>query len=153
MKRTGIKRVGKSATSKLQKKCDSFLTKIAKLHSPFCECCGDPTQVGHHWIEKSRSARLRYEVDTEEQQGNIISLCHKCHFLIHNRFGANIVGSLDVANIIIKKRGKAWFNRMNRLSREIIKTNKAYYEGELERLQGIVDNFLAIIVVHGNIKE
>lgn len=132
MKRTRLNKTGKSATSKLQKKCDSYLTPIVKAQSPCCESCGQPTQVGHHWVEKSRSARLRYEIE------NIIPLCHKCHFLIHNRFGSNIVGSLDVANIIIKKRGKAWFNRLNKMSREIIKTNKAYYEGELERLQNIL---------------
>ena len=133
MKRTPLKRKSKSVTSKLQKKCDSYLTPIVKQQSEMCEAgCGNYTQVGHHWIEKSRSARLRYEIE------NIIPLCNSCHSKIHNRFGNNIVGGVDIAEVIIKKRGRDWFNRMNKLQGEMIKTNKAYYEEQLEKLENIL---------------
>ena len=135
MKRTPIRRKGKSITSKLQAKCDKLLTPIVKLQSEMCEAgCGNPTQVGHHWIEKSRSARLRYEIE------NIIPLCNSCHTKIHNRFGNNIVGGIDIAEVIIEKRGREWFDRMNKLQSEIIKTNKAYYEGQLEKLENILEH-------------
>lgn len=121
--------MAKSPTTKLQEKCDSFLTPIIKKKKPFCESCGQPTQVAHHWIEKSRSNFLRYDFD------NLIALCNSCHVKIHNRFGSSISGAYDVADTIIKKRGKKWKKDMDILGKKLIKINKKYYEDKLEELK------------------
>lgn len=117
----------------MQGKCDALMTPIAKLMNPKCEAeCGSRTQVGHHWIEKSRSAGLRYDTD------NIVSLCNFCHGKIHNNFRNNVVQSIDIALTIINKRGIKWYNKLNsmqvELSKTKLKTNRAYYEAELKRL-------------------
>lgn len=116
----------------LKKKCDELLTPIAKLNNKFCEAgCGRKTQVGHHWIEKGRSNRLRYDID------NIVSLCNVCHSQIHNNFRNNVVQSIDIAMTIINKRGKDWYDRMKLLQPEKVITNKEYYVNEFNRLTRI----------------
>lgn len=120
-----------SALGKLQKKCDALMQIENKKRHKKCEACGGPNQVAHHWIEKSRSANLRYNED------NLIPLCNSCHSKIHNVFGNNIVGGRDIGDIIIKKRGKKWKERMDREGRIQIKVNKDHYEkilSEYEKL-------------------
>lgn len=133
MKRTTLNKVGKSSCSKLEKKCDAFLTPIAKLKNPQCECCGLPTQVGHHFIEKSRSNFLRY--DTEN---NIISLCNVCHYKIHNKY--SVIGIIDVSDIIRKKRGEEWFNYIQSARHTTIKKDILWYQTNFERLTTILNS-------------
>ena len=116
----------------MQRLADTLITPTIKKLHPKCGACGNPTQVGHHWIEKSRSSRLRYDIDL-----NIIPLCNSCHSKIHNLFGNSIVGGLDVADIIRKKRGEDWYNKVREIGREIIKTDLAFYEQNYERLKQI----------------
>ncbi len=134
MKRTKLAKTGKSNSSKLEKVNDSLLTPIIKLIYPSCEACGSETQVAHHWIEKSRSSYLRYVLD------NLIGLCHSCHAKIHNRFGNSVVGCLDVADIIIKKRGKKWAEQMKRDAVKIIKKDIFWYEEHHTNLKNTLDN-------------
>jgi hypothetical protein len=112
-----------------QKRCDELLTPIVRKEHPRCEACGQETQVAHHFIEKSHSAKLRYDF------GNLIALCHSCHAKIHNRFGNSISGSLDVANIIIGKRGEIWYETLKRVGREQIRVNIGYYKEKLVELK------------------
>lgn len=109
------------ALSTLRNKADALLTPLAKKVHPQCECCGAPTQVGHHWIEKSRSSYLRYAIH------NIISLCNSCHAKIHNRFGNNVVGGIDVAEVIISKRGREWKEQLDKEQPTYIKVDRIYY--------------------------
>ena len=135
MKRSYIKKTGKSATSKLQKKCDKLLSPIMKDQYPVCLLNGDPdnpnctynTNVAHHHVHKSASATLRYNLS------NLIPLCTHCHLMLHHN-------ESYWASKIVDIKGLEWFNALEIKKREIIKTNKAYYEGELERLQSYVDN-------------
>jgi len=126
-----------TTTKQLQKECDDLLSYIAKKQKPMCEAlCGNKTQVGHHWIEKSRSAGLRYNID------NLVSLCNVCHSRIHNKFKNNVVQSIDIALIIIKSRGTGWYKRMSKLQADlkdvVVKRNKGYYQQELERLNKLL---------------
>ena len=114
--------MAKSETTKKQKECDKLLQLLNKKLYKKCEACGAENQVAHHWIEKSRSSYLRYVLD------NLIPLCNSCHSKIHNIFGNSVVGGLNVAEIIIKKRGRAWKNRLDRLQPTYIKVNLAHYE-------------------------
>lgn len=128
MKRTRIKKQSKSNVKVLQRKCDSLLTPIIKIKTPLCEACSQPTQVAHHFIEKSRSNRLRYDFD------NLIALCNQCHCKIHNRFGNSVVGGLDVADKIRERRGEDWYENIKIKGREIVKTDITWYEDNYKRL-------------------
>lgn len=114
----------------VRNKCDKLLTPIIKRLHPYCEACGGETQVAHHWIEKSRSTYLRYDVER-----NLIPLCHSCHAKIHNRFGNSVTGSFDVATIIVNKRGKKWKNQLDIDSAKTVKADVYYYLEHFNRLQ------------------
>lgn len=122
--------MAKSETSSLQKSCDRLIQALVRSKWPICESCGAKCQVAHHWVEKSRSANLRYNLD------NLIPLCNSCHAKIHNIFGNSIVGGLNVAEVIIKKRGRKWKDRMDMEGRKLIKVNKEHYEAIKLRLEG-----------------
>ena len=113
-----------------QKKCDALITPIVKKERPYCEACGHPTEVGHHFIEKSRSSFLRYDIDR-----NIIALCHSCHAKIHNRFGNSVIGCVDVVDTLVKKRGKRWLNELRKLAPTYNKVNAEFYARNYELLK------------------
>lgn len=121
------------ALSTLRNKADALLTPICKKHNPNCESCGQPTQVGHHWIEKSRSSYLRYDLR------NLVALCHSCHAKIHNRFGNSVVGGLDVAEIIINKRGRAWKEQLDKDAETYQKVDRIFYTEAIERLSDVLN--------------
>ena len=127
-----IKRTKLPKLSTMRNKCDNLLTPIIKARHPNCEACGAQTQVGHHWIEKSRSAYLRYDLR------NIIPLCHSCHAKIHNRFGNSIVGGLDVAEIIISKRGREWKEQLDIDQSKYQKVDRVFYDSNLGRLSAFM---------------
>ena len=114
-------------------KADGKLTPIVRAMIPCCEACGNPTQVAHHWIEKSRSNYLRYDLR------NLIALCQSCHTKIHNLFGSSVTNSLDVAEIIIAKRGKKWRKQLDKDSAVLIKKDVYWAMEQLERLQKLQD--------------
>ena len=122
--------MAKSLLTKLLKKCDSLLQSLVRAKFAFCEACGAKCQVGHHWIEKSRSSHLRYN-----WKDNIVPLCNSCHSKIHNVFGNSVVGGLNVAEVIIKKRGRAWKNRMDRLQPTYQKVDVIWLEKIKTRLE------------------
>jgi phage terminase large subunit GpA-like protein len=134
MKKTRLNKLGKSSCSKLDKKCLALLTPIIKKLHPKCEACGQPTQVAHHWYEKSRCNRLRFDIDN-----NLIALCNSCHCKIHNRFGASISGCLDITDIIRHKRGEQWYENVKLLSRETIKKDIIWYQKNYEYLTNIIN--------------
>jgi len=119
-----------SVLGKLQKEADKLNQLRNKRLYKLCEACGGQNQVGHHWIEKSRSANLRY------RQENMIPLCNSCHSKIHNVFGNSVVGGLNVADAIIKKRGRAWKNRMDIDGRKTIRVNREHYLKVIGELDG-----------------
>jgi 5-methylcytosine-specific restriction endonuclease McrA len=132
MRRTPLNKKGKSPTAKLQKECDRLLQQCNKLLHNKCEVCGKDNEVGHHFVEKSRSSRLRYELT------NIIPLCNSCHYKIHNRNGNMIMTSHDIVEDIINKRGKKWLEELNTMGREIVKTDVLWYENWRDKLEDII---------------
>ena len=115
----------KSPTTKLQKKCDSYLTPIIKLLHPKCLLCGKPTEVAHHHIHKSKSAILRYNFD------NLINLCHHCHFVLHQN-------ESYWASKIVQIKGLKWFAKLEKKKDTFdpnFKVNIGYYKEVQERLE------------------
>jgi hypothetical protein len=123
------KKKKKKSIKSIRNSCDALLTPIIKQTTPKCEGCGRGTEVAHHWIEKSRSLNLRYDFR------NLVALCHSCHAKIHNRFGNSVVGGLDVAMIVISKRGEEWKRLMDIEGRKTIKNNVEYFEKHLAILK------------------
>jgi len=121
----------KTNKQKIQKKCDLLLTPIIKKLHPFCEACGSPTQVAHHFIEKSRSNRLRYDLK------NLVGLCNICHCKIHNRFGNSISNCLDISDILRHNKGSVWYEELKIVGREIVKADLSWYQENYERLSKI----------------
>jgi len=110
----------------LRNKCDKLLTPIIIKQHPKCLLCNNPTQVAHHHVHKSQSSALRYNLD------NLIPLCHSCHLALHCNESYH-------ASRIIEIKGIEWFKKLDKEKREIVKTNKAWYEENLARLKDILD--------------
>lgn len=117
--------------STMRNKCDKLLTPIIKLMHPYCLLqapnCSRVTQVAHHHVHKSKSSRLRYEID------NLIPLCHHCHVVLHQN-------ESYWAGIIIQKRGMEWFEKLRVTGEEIVKTDVHWYVDNHARLREILYN-------------
>jgi 5-methylcytosine-specific restriction endonuclease McrA len=70
--------------------------------------------VVHHFIP-----RHSWKAGTYEPL-NLVILCGKCHFELHQKQNPNIVAR------IIEKRGKKWLNKLNHLYQKT-KKNVSYY--------------------------
>jgi 5-methylcytosine-specific restriction endonuclease McrA len=115
----------KTKIQKLRSKCDSYLTPIIKKQYPSCFFCGGPTQVAHHFIHKSKSNSLRYDLD------NLINLCGRCHCALHNN-------ESYYTGKIIEAKGMDWFQKLVKKNK-IIKANTKWYEDNLNRLKKELD--------------
>jgi len=110
MKKTFLKRKSKNPRKKLIDIADRALQDWYRKEYPNepCLVCGNKTDLRHHFIDKSRSNRLRYEPI------NLIPLCFKCHYKAH--FGSeNLIG----AEIQVKK-GKKWLEKIKQIEKEHI---------------------------------
>ena len=105
----------------LRNKTDAILTPLIKALFPKCLLCGNPTQVAHHHIHKSKSNRVRYELT------NLINLCNGCHFKLHQN-------ESYWAGKIIEIKGMKWFKALDRLQREYVKVDRFFYEKNYDRL-------------------
>ena len=137
MERTPLAKRGKSPVALLKAKCDKVMQQIYTAKNPKCDICGKPTYCMHHFVEKSRSNRLRYEEE------NIIPLCQLCHSYTHNKMNRFMLNNLNrsysyVDMIINKRGGKEWKDKMEIIGRETIKTNIQYYEVKLEELSKLL---------------
>lgn len=112
----------KPTKKSLQTKCDALLTPIIKLLFPTCLLCGRPTEVAHHHVHKSKSLRLRYELD------NLINLCNSCHYSLHQNESYH-------ASRIVEIKGLDWFRKLNIIKNEIVKWGIPFYENKLKELQ------------------
>lgn len=117
-------KVKKLTVRKVQIQADKLLTPILKTMYPRCLLCPNNTEVAHHHVHKSKSTRLRYELD------NLIPLCNQCHLRLH-------MNESYEASRIVAIRGIAWFNRLERLKNEIIKADVLWYSIQLGKLRSI----------------
>jgi len=72
----------------------------AKKWGEKCAICGMPANTFHHFIPKSRSTLLKYDVE------NGVPLCLKHHYIIH--FSKNPAEIHRLVDKIRTKRGKKW---------------------------------------------
>lgn len=88
----------KSAHTKLLEKADRALQDWyrAKYPAKKCESCGAPFELMHHFVEKGRSGRLRFE------KKNLIFICTKCHSLHHVFHDSSIMLKITA------RKGRKW---------------------------------------------
>lgn len=123
---TKTKRVLLPTVKSVRNKADALLTPIIKLMFPLCLLCNNPTEVAHHHVHKSKSTRLRYELN------NLINLCHSCHLKLHHN-------ESFWASKIVEMKGIEWFKRISKLGEEIVKADVHFYLGHYKRLKAIKD--------------
>ena len=97
---------------------------IFKKYGEFCEVCGKPSGPPHHFVPKSLSAALRYDLK------NGVPLCTGCHFAHHHKSDPEIHAR------IIEKRGQKWYNYLQEHRRDSVITSLAYFEDKIKKLSG-----------------
>lgn len=115
----------------VRNKCDAQLTPIVKAKYPKClllgtEKCTGRTAVAHHHIHKSKSSRLRYEMD------NLINLCNHCHLRLH-------CNESYWASKIVEIKGIEWFRKIDKIKDEYVKTDVHFYINNLARLKDLCE--------------
>lgn len=115
----------------VRNKCDALLTPIIKAKYPKCllsgtERCAGRTEVAHHHIHKSKSSRLRYE------ESNLINLCQHCHLRLH-------CNESYWASKIVEIKGVQWFQKIDKMKDEYVKTDVHFYINNLARLKAIYE--------------
>ena len=121
MKKAPLKKKTKDPRTVLLRKIDRLLQDSYRFNfkGTKCESCQDsPFDLVHHFIEKSRSANLRFDPD------NLIFLCQKCHVLHHN------YGDATISARIILRRGEGWLRSL--LKKAIF---KRWSLGELREME------------------
>jgi len=108
---------------KLRNKADKLFQQVCLLLEPNCEACGKKAEVVHHFIPKSLSANLRYNID------NGISLCNSCHFKHHS------TADPDIYEAMTKYKSTEWFELIGKERRKLIKPTIAYYEKQIKKLE------------------
>lgn len=88
-----------------------------------CLVCEKKAEHPHHFIFKSRSLILRYDVR------NGIPLCSHCHLLIHRRQDPVVQG------IIVLKKGQKWLDYINSKKRLKTLKTKVWLKCQLKNLK------------------
>lgn len=107
----------------LRNKADALFQAIVKREHPWCEVCGRPTQVAHHFFSKGSSAELRYDLK------NAVPLCSECHSKYHN-------GDLRIVFFIERYCVEPWIRELLRRKSIVRRRNREYYEGVIKELEG-----------------
>lgn len=107
----------KSKLAKLRDECDHLQQELNRKLNENCLVCGNKLDTGHHFVPKSLSARLRYDMD------NLIPICNSCHMKHHR------AGDPSIHRTIILLKGDEWYDYIEANRRKVIKVNVAYYEG------------------------
>lgn len=115
----------KPSKSYLRNQCDALLTPLTKELQPHCFFCGKRTEVGHHFVHRSKSTALRYEME------NLIGLCNSCHFALHQN-------ESYYAAKIVERKGIEWFQRLERMKNVIVKADVLFYKQKLEKLKALI---------------
>ena len=115
----------KNPKKKLRAEADKIWYNIIIQRNPICESCGEEKSTqAHHYYYKGSFGHLRYNLD------NGIGLGLKCHFLLHHH------DPKPIEEEIVKQRGKKWFNKLVKLSKQrpsSFQTTK-WYEDNIQRL-------------------
>jgi len=106
----------------LRNRADKLYQSVGLKLNPICECCGKPATELHHFIPKSLSTALRYDLK------NGISLCRSCHFRHHSRFDPAIYEQMTA------NKSAEWFEYIKANRNKIVKPTLSWYKSQIEKL-------------------
>ena len=124
--------MGRKLTPKqeLQKLCnDAWKVKANRRWGDVCDCCGRQAGTFHHFVLKSLSLNLRYDIL------NAVPICTGpggCHYKMHG-FDPTEIHRLN--DIIIKRRGAEWHKYIEDNRRVKRKHNVVWLTEVLEGLK------------------
>jgi hypothetical protein len=118
-----MRRHAKTPSAKAQAEADRLIQEVGKKKFPRSLISNEPTQVLHHFFPKSVSNRLRYDWD------NLIPLTNAEHCRLHQS------PDPEIESRIIAIKGKRWLTSLLARKRELIKTDRIYYETQISRLK------------------
>ena len=132
MKKTPLRKKAKSHSEGWWRNhADDLMQDCERIRYTKCLVCDQPNQVGHHYYTKQTSSYLRYD------WRNIIPLCRSCHFKHHVMYDATIAAT------IIRKKGQAWHDELERDHHKSIKTGVFYYKEKCEEFEKELTGLLA----------
>lgn len=108
--------------SHTQKQCDKLLQELVRAKNTKCLLCHNPCEVGHHFIRKSLSSYLRYDLR------NIIPLCNSCHCKHHLQEDPSF--EIKIVDIM----GRDWYNGLEVDRRKYNKVNVDFYNRTYDNL-------------------
>lgn len=119
-KKTPIQKARDEADAKFQE------VGMTIKKNPYCEICLIKlAYCVHHYIEKSLSNRLRYEVK------NGVKVCVGCHNSIHSTSDPALFRKLDKA---VGEENIKW---LEKIRREPVKINLEFYKNALKELKNL----------------
>ncbi len=127
MRKTKLRHKSKNPIRALRGKADRALQNFFRRAYPNrkCESCGIRTfYCMHHFIEKSRSANLRFN------HLNLVFICKSCHSSHHS------FGDASIHARIQSRKGDEWWQELQKESKKII---SPFSKKELEEFIKIYD--------------
>jgi len=94
---------------------DLWKQKCLEKWGDRCIITGEPANTFHHFIPKSKSTLLRFDVQ------NGVPICLKHHYIIH--FSKNPDEVYQIIKTIRKKRGKEWCDYIDQKKKERFNDN------------------------------
>lgn len=116
------KKIRSEEEERLTKRADSLYQTIGKILKPCSIVSGEPTEVMHHYIYKSQSKNLRYDLD------NGIPLTNREHTRHH------LSGDPRIVSTITLKMGEEWVSEMQLRRKITCKLTKEYLELKVQEL-------------------
>ena len=113
----------------LRKQADELWRySVIKKWGQYCTVCGKIGVDVHHFFPRHAYPRLRHEVN------NGIITCRGCHFKHH------FWGDPVIHQTIIKKRARAWYNKLEKISKQkfISGNTIEHYQKVIEKLKKII---------------
>jgi len=104
-------------------KADKLFQQVCLKLNPNSMVSGKPAEVSHHFIPKSLSNALRYDIE------NGITLTNGEHLQHHSQ------GDPEIYEKMTENKSAEWFAYIRSKRREIIKPTLAWYKLNIERLQ------------------
>lgn len=84
-----------------------YILAVLKKKGDRCEICGREAVTVHHFIPKSRSEAVRYDIE------NGVPVCNGCHKKIHS-------WDPHLSGIVVLKRGEDWYFSLLRRSSMVV---------------------------------
>ena len=117
----------KQTKENLSKWCNDLWKKLSiDKWGNYCSVCGAEVVSVHHFIPKSKSNFLRYDV------ANGVPICRKCHWTVH--FEKDPLKRRAVEDKIMGNRGADWIDYISFHKNIRVKKNLKWFKDTYNRL-------------------